>query len=464
MAGIHVGRRGARLAALDAAQIIATLFGAAFLVWREVSVRMALRLLEHWTGATTIVLTFHLLTFYIFELYNLRLDFRSTVNMARCVAAVLVAGLLVAVASFALPDWGLSRSLFLMHGALLTVAMVASRRIMSRTVERLPSTRALLVTVGLPPDEVVEEFFKNPESAYHLVGTVPVSAPPRMVVGGSIPPPVGTVQDCEAALRREGARHLIVAGIDRLPKTEAAELLRLKGQGIEVHDLRDLYQALTGRIPLALIDDRYFLGVGAFTRDTRPVLSNLLRVLDIVAAITLILLSWPLWIVAVVGIKLTMPGPVLYSQERVGKGEEPYVIYKFRSMRLDAERNGPQWSMGPVDPRVTPFGRFLRRSRIDELPQLWNVLTGDMSLVGPRPERPVFVKELKAQIPFYALRFQVQPGLTGWAQVNYRYGASVDDTRVKLSYDLFYVQERSVPLFILTLMKTVTTVLFKPGS
>jgi len=274
---------------------------------------------------------------------------------------------------------------------------------------------------------------------------------------------VGSVHDCEDALARESARHLIVAGIDRLPQNAAEEFLRLKGKGVEVHDLTDLYQDLTGRIPLELVDNRYFLRVPAFTRDTRPVLSNLLRVLDFFAALALLGASLPLWLLAVVGIKLTMPGPVFYSQERVGKDEAPYVIYKFRSMRLDAEKDGPRWAT-QNDDRVTPFGRFLRRTRIDELPQLWNVLRGDMSLVGPRPERAVFVAQLTREVPYYALRFQIRPGLTGWAQVNYRYGASVDDTRVKLSYDLFYIQSRSLSLFAVTLLKTVQTVLFKPGS
>ena len=205
--------------------------------------------------------------------------------------------------------------------------------------------------------------------------------------------------------------------------------------------------------------------VPAFTTDTRPVLSNLFRLLDVLAALTIMALSSPLWLLAFVGIKLTMPGPVLYSQERVGKDEKTYTIYKFRSMRVDAEKlSGPVQSSGSGDPRVTPFGRFMRRTRIDELPQLWNVLVGDMSFVGPRPERPNFVAEYKREIPFYGLRFQIKPGLTGWAQVGYRYGNTVNDTRVKLSYDLYYVQERSIPLFALILLKTVTTVLFKPGS
>lgn len=474
MAALRLGRLSTRIALMDVGLILSSLILSAWLERPFVGLRIVAEFLFHWTGATMIGLTLHLLTFYVFELYNLELDFRKSIPAFRVVVAVLVAGVFIALASFVLPIWGLTRPIFLVHGLTLTTFMLVSRWWLSgRTRTRVPPIRALLVTVGVTPDEVVEEFFRNPESRYHMVGSVPVSAVPQslkhstpisVVKASSIPPPVGTVHDCEEALAREHARCLIVAGIDRLPRDAANELLRLKEHGIEVHDLCDLYRDLSGRIPLALVDTRYFLREPAFTRDTAPILSNLTRVLDIVGALVLLVLSAPLWLAAFLGIKLTMPGPVFYKQERVGKGEVPYILYKFRSMRLDAEKDGPRWASGVTDPRVTPFGRFLRRTRIDELPQLWNVLLGDMSLVGPRPERPVFVSELKKEIPYYSLRFQVKPGVTGWAQVNYRYGASIEDTRVKLSYDLFYVQYRSIALYLITLIKTITTVIFKPGS
>lgn len=471
MAGLAVGRRSTRLAVMDAGLILLSLVLSAWVDRPEAGTHIVRELLVHWTGATTLGLTVHLLTFYVFELYNLELDFTQSIPALRIVTAVAMAGVLIALASFALPLWGFSRSIFAAHGLFLTLFMLLSRRWLSgRAADRVPPERALLVTVGTTPDDLVAELSRNPESRFHMVGTVPVMPAAQPVKttpmrgGGSIPPAVGTVTDCEQALDREGARCLVVAGIDRLPREAASALLGLKDRGIEVHDLCDLYRDLARRIPLDLVDDRYFLREPAFTRDTDPVLSNLTRLLDLAAAAALLVLSAPLWALAFAGIKLTMPGPVLYSQERVGKGEVNYTVHKFRSMRLDAEKDGPQWSAGREDPRVTPFGRFLRRSRIDELPQLWNVLVGDMSLVGPRPERPVFVAELKKSIPYYGLRFQVKPGVTGWAQVNYRYGASVEDTRVKLSYDLFYVQYRSIAVYLITLIKTVTTVLFKPGS
>jgi lipopolysaccharide/colanic/teichoic acid biosynthesis glycosyltransferase len=157
------------------------------------------------------------------------------------------------------------------------------------------------------------------------------------------------------------------------------------------------------------------------------------------------------------------PGPVIYRQERVGLGGKPFTIWKFRSMRNDAERAGPIWAaLG--DARVTRIGAFIRKVRIDELPQLVNILRGDMSLVGPRPERPHFVTQLAAQIPLFHERAQVKPGLTGWAQVNYPYGASVEDARAKLSYDLYYIKHRSVLLDLVILLATVRVVLFQEGS
>jgi len=425
-------------------------------------------LFSDWTGATLIALTVHLGAFYVFELYNLQLDFRRGVNLLRCVGAVATASLLVAVSSFVAPHWSFGRLLFAVHAVVLVAFTAGVRILFSRRLQTSgPPDKALLVTAGAIEDQLLDEMAHSPEARFRLVGTIPVghaARSPSTIMRASTPPPMGSVSDSASILQARGAHHLVVAGIDLLVAEDAHELLRLKGEGVQVHDLVDVFQTLTGRLPLEILDDRYFLRVPAFTRDTAPWLSNLLRVLDLVAAAVLLVLSSPLWVLAAVGIKLTMPGPIFYHQERVGKNEVPYELTKFRSMGLDAERNGPQWSKGAEDPRVTRFGRLLRRSRIDELPQLWSVLRGEMSLVGPRPERPVFVADLKRKIPYYALRFQVKPGLTGWAQVNYRYGASVDETRIKLSFDLYWVQERSVALWAVTMLKTIQTVLFKPGS
>ena len=187
------------------------------------------------------------------------------------------------------------------------------------------------------------------------------------------------------------------------------------------------------------------------------------RLFDILAAILLLLLTAPLLLATALLVKLESPGPVIYRQERVGLNGRIFTLWKFRSMRNDAERLGPSWA-AIGDARVTAGGRFIRKLRIDELPQLINILRGEMSLIGPRPERPYFVSKLEQVIPLYGERARVKPGLTGWAQVNYPYGASVEDARAKLSYDLYYVKHRGLVLDLVILLATVRVVLFQEGS
>lgn len=198
-------------------------------------------------------------------------------------------------------------------------------------------------------------------------------------------------------------------------------------------------------------------------RPISPVQEGLNRAGDILTSVALLLFTLPLMVLVALAVRLESPGPVLYRQERIGLGGRSFVLLKFRSMRIDAEASGPKWAQRR-DPRVTRLGGLMRRTRIDELPQLLNVLTGEMSFIGPRPERPHFVEQLAAVIPHYRERARVKPGLTGWAQVNYPYGASVEDARAKLSYDLYYVKHRSLLLDLLILFATVRVILFQEGA
>jgi exopolysaccharide biosynthesis polyprenyl glycosylphosphotransferase len=188
------------------------------------------------------------------------------------------------------------------------------------------------------------------------------------------------------------------------------------------------------------------------------------RGLDLACALALLLATLPLLLLVALAIKLDSRGPIFYGQERVGLGGRRFTVYKFRSMRVDAEASGtPQWA-SKQDPRVTRVGRLLRLSRIDEIPQVLNVLRGDMAMVGPRPERPAFVEQLEQQIPHYKDRACVRPGITGWAQINYPYGASVEDARHKLTYDLYYIQNRGLRLDLRILLTTFRVVLLQQGA
>jgi exopolysaccharide biosynthesis polyprenyl glycosylphosphotransferase len=190
------------------------------------------------------------------------------------------------------------------------------------------------------------------------------------------------------------------------------------------------------------------------------------RAFDIVASVAGLILATPLMVLTAVLLKIESPrDPILYHQVRVGLNGQPFTIHKFRSMRSDAEaKTGPVWSAGDGDPRITAVGRFMRKTRLDEIPQLWNVLLGDMSLIGPRPERPAFVEQLTKQIPFYGQRHVVKPGVTGWAQVRYTYGASVEDAIEKMQYDLYYVKHMSLRFDLLIALETVKTVVLRRGA
>jgi len=239
-------------------------------------------------------------------------------------------------------------------------------------------------------------------------------------------------------------------------------LLDMKLSGVTFDHLASVYEEYTGKIAIEHLRPSWLVFSGGF-RKTQTLLAAK-RVVDIATATIGLLLSWPLMILVALGIKLTSPGPILHHQRRVGLNDRIVTIHKFRSMRPDAEaKTGAVWSQ-VNDPRVTPIGRFIRRTRLDELPQLWNVLIGEMSFVGPRPERPEFVEGLTESIPFYGQRHVIRPGLTGWAQVRHSYGASVADSIQKLQYDLFYIKNMSIAFDLFIILETVRTVLMRKGS
>jgi sugar transferase (PEP-CTERM system associated) len=286
-----------------------------------------------------------------------------------------------------------------------------------------------------------------------------------LVEDGDAPPPgarvLGGYADVARACETHRIEHIIVAAGERRGVLPVAELVELKLKGVAVEDGIELYERLTGRVFVPALKPSDLV----FSRGyhvTRAGLSAK-RALDVAGAAILLLLALPVMILTAIAIKLDSPGPVLYAQERLGAFGKPFRILKFRSMIPDAEAGGAAWAR-ENDPRVTRVGKFLRRARIDELPQLWNVLAGEMSLVGPRPERPVFIERLEREIPFFRQRLAMKPGVTGHAQVRSRYGASIEDAREKLSFDLFYIKRFSVWFDLSILADTVKVVLLRIGS
>ena len=257
------------------------------------------------------------------------------------------------------------------------------------------------------------------------------------------------------------ADRIVVALRDQRGKLPISSLLDCRFRGIRVEEARDLYEALTGKVAIEDLRPSWFIFSDGFVRNKFTL--RVKRITDLVVAGLGLLLAAPLMGIIALLIKLDSKGPVFYTQDRVGEAWKDFTLYKFRSMVKDAEALGPQWAKDR-DPRVTRVGRLIRKYRIDELPQLINVLKGDLSMVGPRPERRVFVTELAKEIPFYPQRLCVKPGVTGWAQIKFHYGASKDDTVEKLQYDLYYIKHMSLLFDLSILLDTIAVVLSGKGA
>jgi len=266
---------------------------------------------------------------------------------------------------------------------------------------------------------------------------------------------------CELADQLD-IKKIVVAIKERRGAFPLKELLRCRIKGIDVIEGTSFYEMLAGKLIVDQINPAWIIfSEGFYKSRTRRFIK---RSGDLVISLAMLILFFPLILVTAVLIKIDSTGPVLFSQERVGKNKKPYLLYKFRSMVEDAEKSsGPVWA-SDNDKRITRVGSFLRKWRIDEIPQLWNVLKGDMSFVGPRPEREFFVNKLEEIIPYYGERFSVKPGITGWAQVCYRYGASVDDAVEKVNYDLFYIKNMSSFMDLMIILRTIKIVLFGKGA
>ncbi len=271
---------------------------------------------------------------------------------------------------------------------------------------------------------------------------------------------LGKCSEIEAVAKREKIDVIVLS--TRVTKRYQSLLEELDGMGIRIVDMDTLYEKLEEQIPIEYVERNIFWR--EFSFQTRAINNDFLkRFFDVVISLIGMIFLSPLFLFVAIGVKCTSKGPVIYKQKRVGLNGKVFTIYKFRSMRVDAEKDGIQWAKAR-DPRVTPFGRFIRPTRLDELPQLFNVLKGDMSLVGPRPERPEFVEELKKKVPFYTQRFKVKPGLTGWAQIKYKYDETLEDVKNKLGYDLYYIKYASLLFDLKIILYTIEIVLFGRGA
>jgi exopolysaccharide biosynthesis polyprenyl glycosylphosphotransferase len=272
----------------------------------------------------------------------------------------------------------------------------------------------------------------------------------------------GTIGNLDDVLRRSWDG-IVIGPQETLPDAVIAELMDVRLRGVPIMTITDFYERLWLKVPVLHIEDGWFVLARGFDLVHDHVGMRLKRIFDLLAAVVLGVVVAPLLLCAAVAIKIDSRGPVSYRQPRTGRNSRVFTIYKLRSMVDNAEQSGARWSQ-PNDPRVTRVGRWLRRFRIDEWPQIWNVIRGDMSFIGPRPERPELNRQLEETIPYYNLRHLVAPGITGWAQVMYPYGSSVEDARQKLQYDLYYIKNHSFALDLAIILKTLRIVLKGKGT
>lgn len=382
--------------------------------------------------------------FYAARLYD-RIGSETVTSLFRRTASPLLINLALAIGYFYLLSARQTaaitpRTNLAIFFAIFAALFLGWRRIAGKILGETFRERALIVGGDVDALKLADTLRSRPEYGYQVVYTAPETE--------------WNIELLKRLVREEQVT-TVIASIHAAEKL-AANLNDLASLDVDFWDLASFYESRLERIPLALVRETWFLE-NIVRRE--PVLFHVSKnVMDRVVALALITAAIPLWPLVALAIRLTSPGPVLYRQTRIGKGGRPFTLFKFRTMRRDAETAGAVWAEKD-DPRITPFGRILRKLHLDELPQLLNILRGDMSFVGPRPERPEFVGELERHIPFYAIRHTVKPGLTGWAQLNFRYGASVEDSREKLEYDLFYVKNRSLALDLAVMAKTLNIIL-----
>jgi sugar transferase (PEP-CTERM system associated) len=405
---------------------------------------------------------FCLAAFYLFDLYDFVVMHDRREVVLRLVQALGLAWIALAFAFYAFPALMLGRSIALI-ALPLALGLGVAWRVSIHWFLGHPGIgeRILIVGSGEHAVEVAREVLNRPDAGFRIVGFVGTNSE---LLGKSLinPRVIGLTEQLEAIVKREGIDRIVVAMGERRGQLPTEGLLQLSLAGnVSIEEGATFYERVSGRVSLNMIRPSWLIFSG---RGRQAKLTTITRnTVHWLVALIGFLLCVPIMIVTALLIKVDSRGPVFYKQERVGKNGRRFVLMKFRSMKVDAEKSGPVWA-SKSDDRTTRVGRIIRKVRIDEIPQFLNILKGEMSFVGPRPERPHFVAQLAEEIPYYEQRHLIAPGLTGWAQIKYPYGASIEDARQKLQYDLFYIKNYSLILDAIIMFETIKIILFGRGA
>ncbi len=399
-----------------------------------------------------------ILGLYFQDLYG---DLRITTRILLVQQVCLAVGLSLLISAFIGyidPTALLGRTL-MMIGSMGVVILLPLWRIFfwRYVIAGLRSERVLLLGNSSILGEVITVLLARPEFGYKLVGYLCEDQPCDFPI-----PCLGTVADVRAVCEQHRPMRIVVGMAERRNRLPVQDLLEIRFGGVFVEDAADTYEMALHRVCSSKIQPSQLIFSSMLGPRRNAITLQVFY--SLLFSLIGFVLATPLMLITAVGVKLTSKGPVLYRQRRVGLNGRVFTVYKFRSMYVDAEaRTGAVWA-SKDDPRITPFGKWLRKLRLDELPQLWNVLKGDMSMVGPRPERPEFVEMLAQQIPYYRQRLAVKPGITGWAQINHKYGDTLVDSMIKLEYDLYYIKHLAPALDFYIIFHTIKVMLLSKGA
>jgi sugar transferase (PEP-CTERM system associated) len=401
------------------------------------------------------------ISLYYNDLYASNVVNRRSELFVHLFQAVGTAWVTLAILYYFSPDHSLGRGIAVLSAPMVLLLLLSWRLTWLETdflMQR--QQRVLVVGTGPLGISLVREILQRPELHFKVVGFLDENG---QNIGKSLVNPgiIGAASDLEEIAAREKIDRIVLSLKERRGQTPVRELLHLKFSGIAVEDAHTMSEQIDGRIRLEYLSPSWMILSEGFRKSA--VLLAAKRVLDILASMVLVVGALPIMGIVALAIWLESRGPILFRQERIGLGGRPFEILKFRSMKQNAEDDGPRWAADD-DLRVTRVGRIIRKFRLDELPQTVNVLRGDMSFVGPRPERAIFCRMLEAETPFYALRYSVRPGITGWAQVKYQYGGNIEEAKTKLEYDLFYIKHLSLTLDLAILFETAKVVMWRRGA
>ena len=403
-----------------------------------------------------LMLAIYLLGFYVFDFYNISGKFIYTKFLANIAGALILVSI-ISIGLFYIFPFIVGRGVFIIC-LTLTCIFLSTWRLFYYIFFRqsLPKKYVLIIGTGKSAKEICSLIKINPE--YKVIGFIGIHSN----ISKSYEKNLENFSSLEEKINNHKIDNIIVTIGAFQSKKVNKILINCKMKGIKIWDVPTFYELFSNKIPVQHINESWFLFTNGFEKLSNNVYKKLKRSLDILISFIILITTFPFALIIALAIKLDTKGPILFIQERIGVNQKPFKLLKFRTMKSDAEKGSPVWAK-ENDPRVTRTGKIIRKIRLDELPQLINIIKGEMSLIGPRPERKYFVQKLMKKIPYYSLRFSIKPGLTGWAQVAFKYGDSIDDALEKLQYELYYIKNMSLLLDFRILLKTIRIILFGMG-